>query len=145
MLFDRNQTVFQSPFQKEVWQYGCHIMPLEISLADVSDEETYAACQQIYACIMEIVTDMYTHPEAYTQSPRWYTGDYLVWLTNAAKPQKKQAEEYKRYLEKIPQFGFAYNEVTGEWSNLRYPLFFAYYPRMAKLAKDRKQNLGCRL
>ncbi len=142
MTFDRNQTEFTYPLQKEVWQQGVHIMPLDISLADVTDSETREGCRQIYDCIMEILADMYEHTEAYSQSPRCYTGDYLVWLTSGLKPLKKYTEEYNRYLQRLPQFGFVCDEVSGEWSNPRYPLFFIYYPRMAQLFKERKKNLG---
>ena len=98
MTFDRNQTEFASPLQKEVWQQGVHVMPLDVSLADVTDPETREGCRQIYDCIMEILTDMYEHTEVYSERPRWYTGDYLVWLTVGAAPMKKHAEEYSRYL-----------------------------------------------
>lgn len=142
MTFDRNQTEFASSLQKEVWQQGVHIMPLDVSLADVTDPETRECCRQIYDCIMEILADMYEHTEVYSQSPRWYTGDYLVWLTSGSKPLKKYTEEYNRYLQRLPQFGFVRDEASGEWSNPRYPLFFVYYPRMAQLFKERKMNLG---
>lgn len=142
MTFDRNQTEFTSPLQKEVWQQGVHVMPLDVSLADVTDPETREGGKNIYNCIMEILADMYEHTDVYTERPRWYTGDYLVWLTSGAKPMKKHTEEYNRYLQRLPQFGFVCDEASGEWSNPRYPLFFAYYPQMAQLFKERKKNLG---
>ena len=46
MIFDVNQTEFVSEKQKEVWQTGTHIVPLEVSLADVKDEETREGCRQ---------------------------------------------------------------------------------------------------
>ena len=142
MLFDPNQTEFSSDFQRIIWQYGTHIVPLEISLADIEDEETREGCMQIYDCTMEILTDMYNHPEEHKERPRWYTGDYLAWLTNGNKPMKKHSDEYLRYLQKIPQFGFEYDKDLNAWSNERYPLFFEYFPRLVTLAKERKQNLG---
>ena len=39
MQFDTNQKSFPSDFHKEVWNIGCDIVPLEISLADVTDED----------------------------------------------------------------------------------------------------------
>lgn len=142
MTFDRNQTEFTSPLQKMVWQQGVHVMPLDVSLVDVTDPETCEGCRQIYNCIMEILVDMYEHTDSYSQSPRWYTGDYLVWLTSRSKPQKNHAEEYYRYLQRLHRFGFVFDEVSDEWSNPRYPLFFTYYPRMAQLFKERKKNMG---
>jgi hypothetical protein len=142
MIFDVNQTEFTDDFQREVWRFGTHIVPLEVSLADVEDEETREGCKQIYDCTMEILADMYCHPEEYTQRPRWYTGDYLAWIAAGSKPMKKHSEEFSRYLRNIPQFGFIYDEDTEAWSNERYPLFFEYFPRLASLAKERKQNMG---
>lgn len=142
MLFNTNQTEFNNDYQRLIWQYGVHIMPPEVSLADVEDEETREGCVQIYDCTMEILADMYNYPEEYTERPRWYTGDYLAWLINGSKPMKKHSDEFARYLHKIPQFGFSYDEDLKAWSNDRYPLFFEYFPRLVSLAKERKQNLG---
>ncbi len=142
MDFDRNQREFVSPEQREVWEQGTHIVPLAVSLADITDEQTRQGCTQIYQCIMEILTDMYAHTEDYRERPRWYTGDYLVWLTNGEEPMKKHAEEYNRYLQRIWQFGFICDAETGMWSNEKYPLFFEYFPRMAQLFRERKKNLG---
>lgn len=142
MFFNPNQTEFSSEYQRIIWQFSTHIVPPEVSLADVENEETREGCTQIYDCTMEILKDMYNHPEEYTERPRWYTGDYLAWLTTGSKPMKKHSDEFSRYLQKIPQFGFEYDEDLNAWSNERYPLFFEYFPRLVSLAKERKQNLG---
>ena len=71
MLFDRNRTEFESGKAKEIWQFGIHIVPLAVSLADVQDAETREGCRQVYACIMEILTDMAVHTTEYTYGPRW--------------------------------------------------------------------------
>ena len=110
MIFDTNQTEFINDYQRLVWQCGTHIVPLDISLADVEDEETREACQQIYDLTMEILEDMYNNPDEYTQRPRWYTCDYLAWITNSNKPMKKHEQEFLRYLKKVPMFGFEYDE-----------------------------------
>lgn len=123
MLFNPNQTKFLNDYQRIIWQYGTHIIPLDVSLADVGDEETRKGCKQIYDCTMEILEDMYIHPEEYKERPRWYTGDYLAWLIADGKPIKHHRDEYLRYLQKIPQFGFSYDEDLNAWSNDRYPLF----------------------
>jgi len=142
MLFNPNQTKFLNDYQRIIWQYGTHIIPLEVSLADVEDRETREGCKQIYDCTMEILEDMYNHPEEYKERPRWYTGDYLAWLIADGKPIKHHRNEYLRYLKKIPQFGFSYDEDLNAWSNNRYPLFYEYFPRFVRLAKERRQNLG---
>jgi hypothetical protein len=142
MVFDPNQTAFANDCQRVIWQYGTHIVPPEVSLADVDDEETREGCMQIYDCTMEILADMYSRTEEYMERPRWYTGDYLVWLINGNKPIKHHRDEFTRYLQKIPQFGFSYDADLNAWSNERYPLFCEYFPRLVSLAKERKQNLG---
>jgi len=143
MIFDCNQTEFVSDRQKEIWRTVNHIVPLEVSLADISDEEVREGCTQIYSCILEILLDMYEHTEDYLYQPRWYTGDYISWMINGSKPLKHHNDEYQWYLrEKVCQFGFEYSEETEGWYNDKYPLFCEYYPRMLSLAKERKKNLG---
>ena len=107
MIFDVNQTEFVSEKQKEVWQAGTHIVPLEVSLADVRDEETREGCRQIYDCSMEILTELYENADSYVYTSRWYTGDYLAWLTGSATPLKKHQEEYLRFLAKLLVFNTA--------------------------------------
>lgn len=142
MFFDRNQSDFISEKQRIIWQYGTHIVPLEVSLADVDDNETREACVQIYDCVIEILTDMYNNPEEYSEHPHWYTGYYLVCLANSENPTKKHSEEYSRYLKIIPRFGFIYNKDIGKWSNERFPLLFEYFPRFTQLDNERKKCLG---
>ena len=141
MLFDPNQTEFSSEYQRIIWQFGTHIVPLTVSLADVEDEETREGCMQIYDCTMEMLADMYNHPDEYTEHPRRHTGDYLTWLTTGSKPMKKHSDEFSRFLQKIPQFGFEYDQDLNAWSNERYPLFNEYFPRLVSLAKERKGNI----
>ena len=142
MIFDPNQTEFLNDSQRAVWMYGTHIVPLEVSLKDIDDEETREGCTQIYDCSMEILEDLYNHSDEIIENPRWYLGDYLLWLITGDKPNKKHREEYERFLKRIPKYGFVYDEALDSWSNDRYPLFFEYFIRLAALAKERKQNLG---
>ena len=142
MFFNPNQSEFQNDMQRSVWQLGTHLVPPELSLAEIADEETREGCMQIYHCTMEILADMYQHPAAYAEPPRWYTGDYLAWLVTGRPPMKKHRAEFLRYLQKIPQFGFVYDADLNAWSNERYPLFCEYFARLVALAKERKQNLG---
>lgn len=65
MLFNVNQEIFTTEYQKKVWETGIQIIPLEISLSDIEDTETVEGCTQIYSCITEILTDMYNAPDSY--------------------------------------------------------------------------------
>lgn len=142
MIFDPNQTEFAGDYQRVIWQFGTHIVPPEISLADVEDPETREGCMQIYGCTIEILGNMYSSPDDYGESPRLYTGDYLAWLANGSEPMKKHGDKFARYLQLIPRFGFTYSDKSRAWSNDRYPFFLEYFPRFVALAKERKRNLG---
>ena len=37
--FDVNQTEFINEYQHEVWKLGIHIVPLDVSLVDITDPE----------------------------------------------------------------------------------------------------------
>jgi|GEM_PF-1099000 len=143
MRFDVNRSDFVSDYQRQIWQFGMHIVPLSVSLSDVEDVEIQEGCTQIYDCTMEILTDMLAHPDDYAPvQPRWYTCDYLVWLAGGGKPNKHHRETFMRFLEKTPQFGFLFDEPTQTLLNPRYPLFADTFRRMSALAKTRKQNMG---
>ena len=142
MIFNVNQTEFINENQRIIWQFGTHIVPLEVSLADNEDEEILEGCKQIYDCTMEILTDIYNNPDKYIYLPRWYTCDYIAWLVNGNKPMKKHNDEFLRYLERIPRFGFSYDTYLDRWTNDKYPLFGEYFSRFGVLAKERKQNMG---
>ena len=143
MLFDPNQTQFASEYQRIVWQFGTHLVPPEISLADVADPEIREGCMQVYGCTMEILADMYNNPEDYApEPPRWYTGDYLAWLAMGRTPIKHHRENLLRCTRMISKFGFSYDESTKTLANARYPLFVEYFTRLVQLAKECKQNLG---
>jgi len=144
MLFDPSQTEFAHDFQRAAWQLGIQILPPEISLANVEDEETREGCMQIYNCAMEMLTDMYNHKEGQTENPIGYRVTYLLWLLNGVKsaPFKRDVDSYAYFLEKIPLYGFTYDENLNAWTNDRYPLFCEYFARFADLYKKRKQNMG---
>lgn len=143
MIFDPNQTEFISEYQRVVWMYGTHIVPLEISLANIDDPEIIDGCTQVFNCTMEILEDMYNNPDDYCQErPRWYTNDYFAWLITGKKPIKHHNDNFKQYLRRIHQFGFTYDEENKMLSNDRYPRFVEYFEWLLQLAKDKKKNLG---
>jgi len=144
MFFDPNQTEFISDYQRTIWQYGIQIVPIEASLVGIVDEETREGCTQIYNCVMEILTDMYSGTGEYTERPAYYFGHngfmkltlfggdkYVMWDDKAL-----------RVLQKLSKYGFAYDDETNTLSNTRYPLFCKYYTQFIDLYKKRKQNMG---
>ena len=143
MIFDPNQTEFISDYQRIVWMYGTHIVPLEISLANIDEPEIIDGCTQVYDCTMEILEDMYNHPDDYCQeSPRWYTNDYLAWLVSGNNPIKHHLDNFEWYKSRIDQFGFSFDEENKMLINDRYPRFNECFEWFGQLTKDKKKNLG---
>lgn len=104
MTFDRNQTTFKSKYQREVWSYGVRMIPLEISLTNITDPETQEGCSQVYNCIMDILVDMYRRPEDYEQYKSvFYLEIFYSWhpYGNRVIPVKIQKQEgmYEHILE----------------------------------------------
>lgn len=129
MTFDVNQTEFISDFQREVWKLGIRVVPLEVSLADITDPETREGCKQVYQCTMEILADMYRNPTEYhTAQPLDYVLWVLMWATGKRSVPahvKKRKGLYEQMLEKMQRFGFIFD---GEnFVNTRYPLFMKYW------------------
>jgi len=145
MIFDPNQTEFANDCQRTAWQLGIHIVPPEVSLADVKDKETHEGCMQIYNCLMEMLTDMYNHTEG-AEEPIGYNTFYLLWLITGIKtaPFKKDIEAYAHFLQKASLYGFTYDVNKNTWENDRYPLLCDYFLRFADLAKKPKRNTGYR-
>jgi len=144
MIFNPNQTKFENNNQRDVWKYGINIVPPEVSLADVEDEEIREGCMQIYDCTMEILAYTWNNPDECEGNVNGYAVVYISWILSGIKsaPFKRDVEAFSRYIQKISLFGFVYNEDLCAWTNDRYPLFCEYYPRFVELAKKRKQNMG---
>jgi len=144
MYFDPNQTEFTCDHQQNVWQYGIHLVPPDISLAGVEDENIRDGCMQIYNCAMEIIVACYNNPEEYSEGLAWYLGhDGLMKLTLlGGKLVKRDTDKYLSSLQKIGKFGFTYSEETKTLSNSRYPMFCEYFIQFLHLYKKREQNMG---
>ena len=142
MFFDPNETKFANEQQRIVWQQGIHIVPLDVSLADIEDKETREGVTQIYNCVMEIFSDMYHHSEYYLNIAEWQIGFFLTLALQGKTVKKSLTKTFSLFLDKIPQFGFIFNEDTNTWTNAKYPLFCEYYLKFADLYKKRKQNMG---
>jgi len=65
MRFDVNQTDFPSEFQRDIWQRGIKVMPLEISLTGIDDPDTREGLTQVYNFTLDLFRDMYDNPEKY--------------------------------------------------------------------------------
>lgn len=122
-IFDPNQKEFKNDTQREVWKLGVRVVPLEVSLADITEPETRAGCEQIYAYTMELLTDMYHHTEDYENDGVW---QYLYhcldwfrfgnpggrsednghcWVLSGEISEAARERELKR-IQKLSKFGF---------------------------------------
>jgi len=144
MTFDPNQTEFTNDYQHTAWKIGIQIVPPQVSLAGVGDEETRGGCMQIYNCAMEMLTDMYNYTENHAGKQIGYNTTYLVWLLNGVEsaPFKRDIDAYAYFLKHIAMYGFEYDEELNIWVNDRYPLFCTYFIKFADLYKQRKKNMG---
>ena len=129
MVFDVNQTEFTDDFQREVWKLGIHVVPLDVSLADIADPDTREGCTQVYRCTMEILADMYNSPADYSMArPLDYVLWVFTWVTGKRRVPvnvKKRKGLYEHILGRMRRFGFV---LDGEaFTNARYPLFMQYW------------------
>ena len=141
LCFDVNQIEFANDYQREVWKLGIHVVPLDVSLADIPDSETREGCTQVYQCTMEMLTDMYMNTADYSLTrPLDYVLFIFTWLTGKRRVPantKKRKGLYEHILERIQRFGFS---LVGETLvNKRYPLFIKYW----SLLQERNNPLYC--
>jgi len=143
VVFDVNQTEFASDYQREVWKIGTHIVPLEVSLADVTDPEVRDGCTQIYQCTMQILADMYKNPDNYAPVRPLDYLYFIFWRLIGARDKARVfppvlKKEYKVVLEKLRFFGFAYDVESARLTNAKYPLFVEYWTKLYERVSKRK-------
>lgn len=135
MIFDTNQTEFVNDYQRDIWEIGIQVIPLNVSLADIADPDVRTGCAQVYQCTMEILTDMYENTTQYEGArPLDYLLFAFEWTTGIRKVPagvKKNKGLYEHILEKLGRFGFDFG-VETRVSNTRYPLFIKYWCLLQK-------------
>lgn len=146
-LFDVNKTDFNDK-NKQLWYLGKNIVPLEISLENIMDNETREGCAQIYFLTKKIISDMYMNPGLYP----FQTFDLLFnsfircgavidgncWLV-PFKTYKKYINHFGDFQAVQDKYGFKAEDV-GEnirLTNLEYPLFLKYWYPLFKLSQKR--------
>ena len=123
MLFSPNQTEFTNDYQHKVWQLGIRIVPLEVSLANISDSEMKEGCKQIYRFTMELLTDQYKNWTDYAPIDPWvYLYRCFDWFSFgnengvtdfkdlhwslSGEISKKLIDQYFLIFHKMEKFGF---------------------------------------
>ena len=137
-IFDVNQTDFSDEQSKEIWFIGKSIVPLEISLADISDAEMREGCTQIHKFISEMLWDMYCKHANYSSQNldlllnRFIrfgrideSGCNLILPADAFKKHTRNFENFKNVFDSR---GFIVSEIDNEilLRNSRYPLLLKY-------------------
>ena len=112
MRFEPNQVDFPSPRHKAIWDEGRRIVPLEVSLADITDPEMIEGCTQIYNWTQEYFAAIYANPEQFAG---------------------KKPHDIFRQLGKT-------GENADIVDHQKYPLFSKYYKLLYDAADKRKVN-----
>jgi hypothetical protein len=150
LSFDVNQTEFPNERSKEIWYLGKNIVPLEISLRDLTDIEMRKGCTQIYQFTREIFSDMYIKHEQYPSQ----NFDLLFnrFIKFGAKIDQGgfnwivPIEVYKKYMKQfddletiLKKFGFKTSGIGNNiiLSNEKYPLFLKYWYPFFELCQKR--------
>jgi hypothetical protein len=120
MIFDPNLKQFAGDYQRKVWQIGTHIVPLDVSLNNITDSYTREGCTQFYNGITEIITDMYNNWEEYEPIK---PSAMLLW---SGLGQKNRKDEYQIITDKLSKFGIVPGESGKRYTNKKYPMFDTY-------------------
>lgn len=153
MVFDVNQIEFITPRHKVIWDAGRQIVPIEVSLSDISDLEMREGCIQIYKWMQEYLEDIYNYPEKYSgYEPKgmfrllddivenaeiFDTG--LVFSENKYKQLLKSRQDY---LLDFPLVGLNIIDhgVNKILTNTHYPLFCKFFKLFYEAAFKKKMN-----
>ncbi|MCL2545819.1 MAG: hypothetical protein FWE06_01310 [Oscillospiraceae bacterium] len=154
MKFNKNQIQFENGLQWKVWRHGTKILPLDLTLRDITDDELKIGCLQVHELYNEIMVDMYVNHTQYEEDDlTWFSHyegffDTVLkckeltvcgerWLIPAGK-FKKLEKRLKAYR-KLQKFGFSFvveNDMV-EITNRKYPLFLETIYRMQPLRHKR--------
>jgi hypothetical protein len=67
MDFDKDREVFVSEKQMQLWDLGRNLIPSEISLADIKDDDFKECCLQLYQCAYDSYSDALNNMELYSE------------------------------------------------------------------------------
>ena len=151
-MFDINQTEFLSDRQKEVWRVGRAIIPIDISLADITDPEMQEGCTQIYNWTHEYLEALYRNPERFKGTAyRMFRllDDVAENATIIDNGMNFSMKKYKAQISTNPCFSdlplVGLELVDGGdckiLTNERYPLFCKYFKLFYNAAYKRINRL----
>jgi hypothetical protein len=153
MIFDVNQAEFPTPRHKAIWDAGRQIVPVEVSLADISDPEMREGCTQIYNWTQEYFENMYYNPDQYSGYEPYgmfrllddvaenaaITDNGLIFTQNKYNQLLRLRKDY------LPDLSLAGLDITDYFDNKiltnnQYPLFCKYFKLFYDAAFKKKVN-----
>jgi len=154
VVFDVNQRDFKNKFQKDVWELGKTILPLEITMTGIVDSELREGCTQIYNFSHDVLEDMYNNIEKYEDNAAdYYLAGFLCELIKG-KAVLDESElswkipvlknKWEEMFSLLAPFGFSYMVKTDcvILQNKKYPLYLKYWYKLHKLAPNGAANRG---
>jgi hypothetical protein len=160
MLFDVNQTEFQSEIHRAIWAIGKSIVPFEISIAEIIDIDLINGLRQVYDFSIDILSEMYENPGKYGlidgKNCLDRTGSvtsFYRFLNNLIHSQKvqlnnndwivitEQINDINKLNLLIPM-GIVYVNDNGVTTikSIKYPLFLKYFYMCYEASIRRKVN-----
>ena len=152
MTFDVNQTNFQTPRHKAIWNEGRQVVPLDVAIADITDPEMREGCTQIYNWTQEYFEEIYKNPSRFSG----YTPHGMFRLLDiAAKkttveigglviPSKKYKQMVSSSEKHLNDFALLGLEFLGDKDkiliNTKYPLFCKYFKLFSDAAYKKPIN-----
>jgi hypothetical protein len=160
MLFDVNQTEFQSEIHRAIWAIGKSIVPFEISTSELVEPDFINGLRQVYDFSIDLLSAMYENPGNYElmdgKNCLHRTGrvtSFHGFLFNLIHSQKVQlnGNDWLVKTEQINDFhkldllipmGVLYENDHGVTTikSMKYPLFLKYFYLCYEASLKRKVN-----
>lgn len=148
LSFDINQTKFPNGQSKDIWVRGKNIVPLEISLANISDVKMCEGCTQIYQLVHELLWNMYRNHVKYASQNFELLFSRLIkfgavidesgfnWIISD-DVFELHVSRYENFETESDNLGFKTSRIDNKilLTNVKYPLFLKYWYPLLKLSQ----------
>jgi hypothetical protein len=158
MIFNKNQSEFESNIHKAVWAAGKSVVPFELSTAEITDPGLLEGLRQVYDFTLDILSDMYNAPDKYELqygenclSGNGSVTSFHSYLCSMAEKVQLidnywsvDSDQIKNYhkLDLLSSMGITYKNNGNETKIIseKYPLFLKYYYLCYEASLRRKVN-----
>lgn len=69
MEWDKEQKEFENPLQYFLWRQTMNLIPLDISISNIQEDDLQHGCIDLYHYIFDAFQDVYKHPQLYAVNP----------------------------------------------------------------------------